>query len=55
MTNARGHILSFSYDKANRMTSGAGISYTYDAAGNIMTVTNENGMTERVRGYQPET
>jgi RHS repeat-associated protein len=47
LTNGRGTLLSFEYDLNGQMTHGAGISYTYDAVGNIETVTNAAGQTVR--------
>ena len=44
VTNANGFVTAYAYDVMDRLASDGGITYTYDAAGNRMTKT-ENGET----------
>ena len=44
VTNANGFVAAYAYDVMDRLASDGGVTYTYDAAGNRMTKT-ENGET----------
>ncbi len=44
VTNANGFVTAYAYDVMDRLASDGGVAYTYDAAGNRMTKT-ENGET----------